>query len=157
MSAENSLPHGIRIPVGEELNRLQASAAIFDRRDDNIQREDARLRAAAPFNNPVRIVDRPQSPDYPPPDLNPLTASFDPNDRATTPPRAPYRLTSRLAVAPTATPVLETPVPPAVDQPVEINAKNGGSRRSVKLRKRKSKKRNMSKMKKRKRYTKKRK
>ena len=149
MSAENSLPYGIRRPVGQELNSLQASAAIFNRRDENIRRQNAEeaRRAAASLNDPVRILSRPQSPDYPPPD---------PNDRATTPPRAPYP--NRLAVAtPVATSVLETPVPPAVDKPVKINAEQGGSRRSVKLRKRKSKKRNMSKMKKRKNKTNKRK
>lgn len=166
----NSLPYGIQTPVGEELNRLQASAEIFNSQDAHIRRQNAaeerdrRLRADAPLNDPVRILPRaqspdyrPQSPNYPPPDLSPLAALFDPNDRATTPPRAPYRLTSRLAVAPTATPVLETPVPPAVDQPVKTNAQHAGSRRSVKPRKRKSKKRNMSKMKKRKNKTKKRK
>ena len=144
MSASNRFPDGIQVPVGAQLDSLRESAAIFDRRDDNIRRQNAEeaRRAAASLNDPVRILSRPQSPDYPPPD---------PNDRATTPPRAPYP--NRLAVA---TPVA-TSVPPAADQPVKINAEQGGSRRSVKLRKRKSKKRNMSKMKKRKNKTKKRK
>jgi hypothetical protein len=48
-------------------------------------------------------------------------------------------------------------LPPAIDQPVEKKAEQGGGRRSVKPRKSKSKKRNMSKMKKRKNKTKRRK
>ena len=79
MSAENSLPYGIRIPSGQQLDRLRESAARMDSQAAYIRREEAR-RAAASLNDPVRILSRPQSPDYPPPD---------PNDRATTPPRAP--------------------------------------------------------------------
>ena len=80
--------------------RAQRSRDEYRRRQDREDREEqARLRAAAPasalnpidepLNNPVRIVDRPQSPDYPPPDLDPRSP---PPSRPNTPPRPPYRL-----------------------------------------------------------------
>jgi hypothetical protein len=85
-----------RPPLSDARLRLRSLNAQWSR-DDYRRRQDreeeARLRAAAPaaavnplaepFNNPVRILHRPQSPNYPPPDLNP---------RPPTPPRPPYRL-----------------------------------------------------------------
>ena len=126
--------------------RAQRSRDEYRRRQD--REEQARLRSAAPAPASALI---------------PLAVSTpQPPDRATSPPRSPYRAPYRLA-PPQAASIPATPLPallslpPAIDQPVKINAEQGGSRRSVKLRKRKSKKRNMSKMKKRKNKTNKRK
>jgi hypothetical protein len=106
------------------LRSLYAQQSRDDYRRRQDREEEARLRAAAPaaavnplaepFNNPVRILHRPQSPDYPPPDLNP---------RPPTPPRPPYRLAPRVALEPLVQPFNESaPLNPRVFFPEPLAA-----------------------------------